>query len=78
MPRKKKCDCEFCKLSRLRTEALKSQNLEFVKGVMDKFSLLWLNTDFDKGYCEAILDGSWPSAERILSESLEKAKQLNR
>jgi len=69
-----KCKCELCKLSALRTKALESDDIEFVKETLKEFADLWLNTDEDLSYYQCILDGSWPSAEEILARSLKKAK----
>ena len=69
-----KCECRLCKLSAELTEALHSDDIDFVKDALRKFSDLWLCADFDNNYYQAILDGSWPSAEEILTRSLEKAK----
>lgn len=69
-----RCMCRMCDLSRRRAKALRSEDIDFVKKVLREFSDLWLHTDFDLEYCEAILDGSWPQAVEILTRSLEKAK----
>ena len=74
MSEKNKCNCKYCELHTLRTKALESNDVEFIKKVMVKFSDLWLNADEDLNYHVCILDGSWPSSEKILTESLEKAK----
>jgi hypothetical protein len=74
MSDKKKCDCQFCRLYALRTKALKSDDIEFVKKAMEEFSDLWLNVDEDLSYYMCILDGSWPQAGEILTKSLEKYK----
>ena len=68
------CDCKFCKLYDLRQQALESDDIKFVKEIMNRFSTLWLLADYDKSYYKCILDGSWPQAEEILTKSLEKAK----
>ena len=75
MSKEKKCNCEFCKLNALRTKALESDDIEFVKKVLEEFSDLWLNVDFDLSYYKCILDGSWPDADKILTRSLEKYKK---
>ena len=74
MSDKKKCNCELCKLHDLRTKALESKDIKFVKETMKKFADLWLNADFDRSYYMCILDGSWPQSEGILTRSLEKSK----
>ena len=74
MSKKKKCNCEFCKLSALRTKALKSNNMEFVKETLKEFSDMWLNVAEDLSYYQCILDGSWPTADKILTSALEKFK----
>ena len=38
MPEKNKCNCEFCELNKLRTQALESENIEFVKKILKKFT----------------------------------------
>ena len=73
---KNKCNCELCKLNDLRTKALESDDIEFVKEVLKEFADLWLNADDDASYYHCILDGSWPSAVEILTNSLEKAKKI--
>ena len=69
----KKCDCEFCGLYELRTQALETNDIKFVKKIMEKFSDMWLNVDEDLNYCNCILDGSWPGSVEILENSLKKA-----
>ena len=71
---KKKCDCEFCRLHDLRTKALESDDIEFVKKAVEEFSDLWLNVSEDLSYHKCILDGSWPTADEVLTDSLEKWK----
>ncbi len=73
MPEKNKCDCEFCKLYKLRTQALETKDIEFVKKIMEKFSDMWLCVDEDLSYQNCILDGSWPGSVEILERSLKKA-----
>jgi len=70
----KKCNCDFCKLNTIRTNALESNDIEVVKAALKEFSDLWLNTDFDLDYCRCILDGSWPDADKQLISALEKYK----
>ena len=73
MIKKDKCNCEFCKLSKIRTQALETNNIEFVKKIMEKFADLWLCVDEDLNYQNCILDGSWPTSVEILERSLKKA-----
>jgi hypothetical protein len=75
MNKEHKNNCEFCKLSALRTKALESDDIEVVKEALKEFSLSWLNASEDLAYHRCILDGSWSTAEEILTKSLEKAKQ---
>jgi hypothetical protein len=74
MSEEKKYNCEFCRLFELRTKALKSDDIEFVRKTMKEFSDLWLDESQDGSYFSCILDGSWPSSEKILMTSLEKAR----
>ena len=73
MPKKNKCNYEFCELSKIRTQALETKDIEIVKKTMKKFSDLWLCVDEDLDYCNCILDGSWPGSVEILEKSLKKA-----
>ncbi len=73
MPKKNKCDCEFCELNKTRTQALESENIEFIKEIMKKFADLWLNVSDDLSYHKCILNGDWDNAVEILEKSLEKA-----
>ena len=67
-----KCECRICKLYVLRTKALESDDIEFVKETLKQFSDLWMNADEDASYYKCIIDGSWPTAKEILSKSLKK------
>ena len=58
----------------MRKQALESDDIEFVKKVLIDFADMWLNADEDLSYHKCILDGSWTTAEEILTRSLEKAK----
>ncbi len=69
---------EFRELYDLRKKALESDDIKIVKSALEKFADLWLFADFELNYCNCILDGSWPTAEEILTMSLEKAKQTNK
>lgn len=69
-----KKSCEFCRLNALRTKALESDDIEVVKEALKEFSKEWLNVSQDLNYHKCILDGSWSTAEEILTRSLEKAK----
>lgn len=70
----KKCTCEICKLSNLRTQALESRNIDFIKETLIKFADLWMHADDDRCYYKCILDGQWPQGKEILLKSLEKYK----
>ena len=41
--------CNFCRLYDMRTKALESDDIEFVKKTLIEFSDLWLNVDFFNG-----------------------------
>ncbi len=73
MPKKNKCNCEFCELSKIRTQALESKDIEFVKKIMKKFADLWLNVSDDLNYKNCILNGDWENCVEILERSLKKA-----
>ena len=73
----KKCDCEYCKLSELRKEALRSNDIIFIKKVLEEFADKFLNSNFDKCYYESILNGEWPQSEEILIKSLKQIKRKN-
>ncbi len=73
--KKNKCNCKLCELDKIRSEALKSNDIEVVKKAVIKFSNLWLNVADDLSYHKCILDGSWPQAKEILTRSLEKTEK---
>ena len=75
---KNKCNCEFCELFKLRLEALKNDDIEVVKKALVRFSEEWLHVSDNANYYESILDGSWASAEKLLTESLEKVREVKR
>ena len=77
MSEENKCSCEFCQLNKLREKALASNDIKFVKDAMEKFADLWLNIDFDLSFHMCILDGSWDTAEEILTRSLAKVRKHN-
>lgn len=72
MSKNDKCACRICKLSIKRKEALESDDINTVKEALREFADLFLNTDCDLSYHKCILDGSWPSADKILKNSLDK------
>ena len=74
MSEEKKFHCEFCRLYAMREEALASDDIEFVKKVLEEFSVLWLCADEELSYYNCILDGSWPGADKILSRALDNLK----
>lgn len=74
MSKEHKRNCEFCKLSALRTKALESDDIDVVKEALKVFSKEWLNVAQDLNYHKCILDGRWSTATEILTKSLEKAK----
>jgi hypothetical protein len=74
MDEKRKCNCEFCKLHALRTKALESDDIEFVKKTLKEFADLWLFVSEDLSYYKCIMDGSWPTADVLLTDALEKFK----
>ena len=61
------CKCELCELSKLRREALNSNNIEFVKNTLKEFADLFEKADFDATYYKLILDGNWDSAPEIIA-----------
>lgn len=73
MTKKNKCDCEFCELSKIRTQALETDDIEFVKKTMKKFADMWLNVSDDLDYKNCILNGDWENCIEILERSLKKA-----
>lgn len=74
MNEKHKQNCEFCRLDTIKTKALESDDIEFVKKTLKDFADRWLNVSEDLNYHACILDGSWPFAGEILTRSLEKYK----
>jgi len=77
MGEKKKCDCNYCQFSNLRTEALESDDINVVKNALEAFADNWLDISQDLDYHKCILDGRWSTAEEILTRSLKKAKEHN-
>lgn len=77
MTEKRKCESEFCHLHELRTKALESNDIEFVKKTLIKFSDLWLNVKEDLNWHMCILGGSWVTAEEILIRALAKVRKLD-
>jgi len=69
-----KCDCRICRRSKDLVRVLEKDNIDFVKAYLRSIFTELMCAEFDLDYYRCILDGSWPSAERILKESLEKAK----
>lgn len=73
----KKCNCEFHRLFALRTKALESDDIKFVKKTLEEFSDLWLNISEDLNYHQVILDGSWPTAPEQLRQGLARARKID-
>ena len=56
------CQCFTCQKGREMNAVLKKKDPDEMVAMIQELGELWLCAEFDKGYCEAILDGSWPSA----------------
>ena len=67
----------MCRIYEIRKEALKSNDIIFVKKVLEEFSDLWVNSDFDNCYYKSLIDGSWPDSEEILTKILNSIKGKN-
>jgi len=67
------CECEVCKYGRLVEENLMSlpaTQKAFFEDMYDRLC----NTENDLHVCNAILNGSWPSAKSILINAMSKLK----
>ena len=72
-----KCECEVC---------IRGRRLKSVAGKLNEDDAKWLlemgaefaHRSMDRDYCQAIMDGSWPSAVEILERALEQARQTER
>lgn len=71
----RKACCRFCREYALRKRVLESGTLMQARRMVKYFSNLYIEVDADLGYTNAILDGSWPSAEGMLLVALEKARK---
>jgi hypothetical protein len=67
------CECEVCKYGRLVEENLASLPVTQKAFFEDMYDRL-CNTKNDLHVRSAILDGSWPSAKSILTNSLTKCR----
>lgn len=71
------CDCDLCKRHRKFEKFLKKYPFsQEDKKFLDKLYEDLNMTEFELDYREAILDGSWPQAKKILERSLEEAKKI--
>jgi hypothetical protein len=70
--------CDFCK-TRLAIKQVIANGTreELVAKLREVESRMW-EAEASVDYHEAIMDGSWPTSVRILSNALEKAKALKR
>lgn len=67
------CDCDVCVYGRLVEENLAGLPIlqkEFFEEMYDRLC----SAENDLDVCNAILDGSWPSAKSILTFALGKCK----
>ena len=67
------CQCGVCKTLRRWREVLQIDTPEKDE-VFDEIVTVWETESTDASYYRAILDGSWPNAEKILEESLSRIR----
>jgi hypothetical protein len=70
----KPCKCEFCKESKMMSTIIAQLPKKEAEWLI-AFYNGHLNVAMDAEYYKAIIDGNWPSAERILMSSLNKIRR---
>lgn len=68
------CDCRLCKRSRLIREAVLSRDTDALISMVEELQEENHQIGDGEQYYESILNGSWPSAEEILVNVLEKIR----
>lgn len=72
--RPKSCACEICQHMRAfeihMQEITNPEAAEFFKALYNRF----IDSEFDLDYYKAIFNGSWPDAEEILQQALDKIR----
>lgn len=68
------CQCEICKLIRRFESAKSSRDFDMMAAVSEDTMNLACCEGEDAAVSRSILNGTWPSSVRILTEALEKAR----
>ena len=67
----KLCQCDLCTTHRIINKYIPKKEREVVKECFERL----MNRAADGDYYSAIIDGSWPSAEEILRNSLKRIEE---
>lgn len=68
--------CRICWQSHTVDVALESGDFAVMARLIDELLDAYCQESEEHNYCEAILDGSWPSAKTILEMALVKANEF--
>lgn len=71
------CKCRICKRTKRVKKILESRKPTELRRLVEELFDELMQVEDDLNYHQAILDGSWPSAETQLEAALVKAREIN-
>jgi hypothetical protein len=74
--RRRRCTCQLCVRSRRIEKAKRNGGVKVLRDLVDELHNALCETEDDLDYNKCILNGSWPQAVEILTQSLERAKEI--
>jgi hypothetical protein len=64
--------CFYCVTHRQLYQAKQDRDVETLVNIAEKLGNRAISAEFDRDYCENILNGTWPNAKEILERALKK------
>ncbi len=71
----KPCDCRICKRYRRHREVLRGDDINALRDLIYELQSALMHSEDDANYYQAIVDGSWASADEIIAFSRKKLKE---
>ena len=69
------CNCAQCVRSRRMQFILDGGSIEELKALVIELYDLVMNTEMDLNHAQAVIDGSWPDAERVIRTARARLKK---
>ena len=71
----KRCECDVCHFSRLVNAQIQKLEDEDAQNFFLNMYDMLIHTEFDRDYYKAIIDGTWPEADKMIMKYRNKRSQ---